>query len=443
MTPCRGNSSSIDKACSTILMKWLTRYRIKEFFRTSNWMSPLLSLGFALILVPLSRILEQKTQWTLFHFDPEGARSILGALSGAMLTFILFLYTMLLLAVQIASAQLTPRVITGVFGRRSTRLAAGIFIFSFIYCVAILGRIREPVPQLPVFLAIAFCLFSIMIFLYFVDFTAKSLRPISVMARISHIGQQVIEEVYPLVWEGPSPPPPPAQLPKDKTPSRFAFPGKSGVLLALDTEFLKKLAVRHDGLIELVPRVGESISRGDTLFNLFEGASKIPPKKLMASVFIGSERTIAQDPAFAFRMIVDISIRALSPAINDPTTAVLGLDQIQQLLLQVGNRRLRDEGIYDEAGKLRLLVPTPNWEDFVRLGIREIRWYGADSFQINRRLKAMLEDLMKRLPKERLAALEAELKLLNISVEKQFLEREDRELAAEPDFQGFGGMAHH
>jgi uncharacterized membrane protein len=142
-------------------------------------------------------------------------------------------------------------------------------------------------------------------------------------------------------------------------------------------------------------------------------------------------------------MIVDISIRALSPAINDPTTAVLGLDQIQQLLLQVGNRRLRDEGIYDEAGKLRLLVPTPNWEDFVRLGIREIRWYGADSFQINRRLKAMLEDLMKRLPKERLAALEAELKLLNISVEKQFLEREDRELAAEPDFQGFGGMAHH
>jgi uncharacterized membrane protein len=148
---------------------------------------------------------------------------------------------------------------------------------------------------------------------------------------------------------------------------------------------------------------------------------------------------MAQDPAFAFRMIVDISIRALSPAINDPTTAVLGLDQIQQLLLQLGKRRLKDEGIYDDSGKLRMLVRTPNWEDFVCLGIREIRWYGADSFQINRRLKAMLEDLMKRLPQERLAPLVIESQLLDRSAEKNFPEPDDRERAGEADNQGFGG----
>jgi uncharacterized membrane protein len=148
---------------------------------------------------------------------------------------------------------------------------------------------------------------------------------------------------------------------------------------------------------------------------------------------------MAQDPAFAFRMLVDIAIRALSPAINDPTTAVLSLDQIQLLLFQVGIRRLKDEGIYDEAKKLRLLIGTPNWEDFVHLSMREVRWYGANSFQVSRRLKAMLVHLMKQLPEERLPALERELQLLNGSTEKNFPDPGDREQAEIADFQGLGG----
>ena len=101
---------------------------------------------------------------------------------------------------------------------------------------------------------------------------------------------------------------------------------------------------------------------------------------------------------------------------------------------------MNDEVIFDEAVKLRILVSTPNWEDYVCLGIREIRWYGADSFQINRRLRAMLEDLMERLPAERLPELEKELELLHRSAERNFLELEDRIQAEEADLQGFGGM---
>jgi Predicted membrane protein len=421
-------------------MNWLTRYRIKEFFRSSYWFFPLLGVALALIFAPLTRFIDKKITFPFLNYDVEGARAILGVFAGAMLTFTLFLFTMLLLAVQIASAQLTPRVIAGVFRRSSTRLAAGIFLFTFIYCLAVLGRIREPPPQLQVFLAILFGLLSIGAFLYLVDYFAKALRPISMLTRVAEEGGQVIREVYPHFLEGPAPRIPSVQLIQERKFVPVLFGGKSGVLVDFDLEGLKNLAIRYEGVIELVPQVGDFISKEDLLFRLYDGAVQIPHKKLKSTVTLGSERTMAQDPAFAFRMIVDISIRALSPAINDPTTAVLGLDQIQQLLLQLGKRRLKDEGIYDDSGKLRMLVKTPNWEDFVCLGIREIRWYGTDSFQINRRLRAMLEDLMKRLPPERLPALEMEAKLLNRSVEKSFLEPEDRKRAEEADHQGFGGV---
>lgn len=423
-------------------MNWLARYRFKEFFRSSYWFFPLLGVVLALIVAPISRYIDEKNDWAFFNYNVEGARAILGVLSGAMLTFTLFLFTMLLLAVQIASAQLTPRVIAGVFGKGSTRLAAGIFLFSFTYCLAVLGRIGDSVPQLQVTLGILFGLSSIGTFLYLVDFSAKSLRPISVLSKIAENARKVIKEVYPRYVEGPARPVPSVQLIQGKEFRSICLNLQSGVLLDIDIEGLKKLATQYEGVIELVPQVGDFVSNEGPLFRLYEGATKIPQKKLLSTVAFGSERTMAQDPAFAFRMIVDISIRALSPAINDPTTAVLGIDQIQQLLFQLGKRRLKDEGIFDDSGKLRLLVRTPNWEDFVCLGVREIRWYGADSFQINRRLKAMLEDLMKRLPAERLPALEIEAQLLDRSTEKYFPEPEDRKRASEADLQGFGGVVH-
>jgi len=424
-------------------MSWLTRYQLKEFFRSSYWLFPLLGMILAMIAAPLSRLLDMQTRWSLFNYDAEGARAILGVLSGAMLTFTLFLFTMLLLAVQIASAQLTPRVISGVFASRPTRLAGGVFLFAFIYCLAILSRIQEPVPQLPVSLGIAFSVFGIGTFLYLVNFSAQSLRPISVLAQIAEGGHKVIEAVYPLLLEGPAPPKASVHLVREKGSCSVSLSAKSGVLLALDLEGLKNLAVRYDGVIALVPQVGDFISKGSALFHLYGGASQIPLKKLQGALALGSERTTTQDPAFALRMVVDISIRALSPAINDPTTAVLGLDQIQRLLLHLGKRRLRHEEIYDEGGNLRMLVRTPNWEDFVRLGVREIRWYGGDSFQIHRRLRALFEDLMKQLPQERLPALELELQLLTRSAESKFSEPEDRRTAAESDYQGFGGGVSH
>ena len=146
-----------------------------------------------------------------------------------------------------------------------------------------------------------------------------------------------------------------------------------------------------------------------------------------------------QDPEFAFRIIVDIAAKALSPAINDPTTAVLALDQIHRLLRALGERQLDTGQIHDEAGRLRLAYRTPDWEDFVGLAITEIRQFGRDSIQIVRRMRAMLENLIDTVPPDRAGLLRAELELLDRGVERDFRDPEDRVRASSADSLGVGG----
>jgi len=111
---------------------------------------------------------------------------------------------------------------------------------------------------------------------------------------------------------------------------------------------------------------------------LHGGAAAADDRVLRGAVVFGPERTIEQDGTFAFRVIVDIAIKVLSRAINDPTTAVLAIDQLHRLLRAVGLRHLHDDLIKDEAGKVRVVFRTPDWEDFVQLSCREIRLYGAE-----------------------------------------------------------------
>src|SRR5262249_11784248 len=146
-----------------------------------------------------------------------------------------------------------------------------------------------------------------------------------------------------------------------------------------------------------------------------------------------------QDPSFVFRVIVDVASRALSPAVNDPTTAVFALDQIHNLLRSIGTRQLDEGRIVDLTGKVRVIYRTPNWEDFVRLAGAEIRLFGAQSIQIVRRLRAMLEDLIATLPASRTTLLRDELALLQRSAQRLFAEPEDRALADTSDRQGVGG----
>ena len=146
-----------------------------------------------------------------------------------------------------------------------------------------------------------------------------------------------------------------------------------------------------------------------------------------------------QDPTFAFRIAIDIALRALSPAINDPTTAVLAIDQLHRMLRMVGKRHLRTDEISDKSGKLRLIFRTPNWEDFVHLAFSEIRSCGSNNLQIVRRLRAMIQNLLQTLPAHRHPALHQEMSLLEREIERNFSYPEELALARIADTQGLGG----
>jgi uncharacterized membrane protein len=421
-------------------MRWIQRYRISTFLRSTSWLVPLGSLALAVALLPILRRIDQAAGWTLFGFGLDGARALLAMLAASMLSLLVFVLSALLIAVQVASAQLTSRLIASTFLRdRPVKFTIGLVVFTFMLSIGVLGRSEESVLQLSTAICIVASLASIALFLFLVDYAIKALRPVSVFERVAAAGFRVLEDVYPHGLEEevdrrrstrPSTPAPP-----DRT---IHHAGDSAVLLAADFRWLSQVAVAARGLVDLVPRVGEFIAVGEPLFLLYGGAADVDDRSLRAALAFGGERTLEQDPTFAFRILVDVAERALSPAINDPTTAVLAIDQIHRLLRATGRRRLDTEAILDETGTCGVAFHTPEWEDYVTLAVSEIRQYGATSLQVVRRLRAMLENLIESLPPVRRTPLEVQLQLLGRAVERAFPDEEDRALAGAADPQGLG-----
>jgi uncharacterized membrane protein len=265
-------------------------------------------------------------------------------------------------------------------------------------------------------------------FIYLIDYAARLLRPVSIVWRLGEEGLKVIEQVYPMRIKGrhvPTVPHPPFG-----SPERILFHvGTSAIMVAADIDTLRREAVRMGGIVEFAHQIGDFIAVGEPLMLLHGGA---------ATAGDGPERTIEQDATFGFRVIFDIAIKALSRAINDPTTAVLAIDQLHRLLRAVGLRHLHDDVIKDQAGKVRLVLRTPNWEDFVQLSCREIRLYGAENYQVARRMRAMLSNLLTTLPEARHPTLLLELNLLDRTLEKLAMLAEDLAFAKEADLQGLG-----
>jgi uncharacterized membrane protein len=201
---------------------------------------------------------------------------------------------------------------------------------------------------------------------------------------------------------------------------------------------LVDLAAEAGALVEVVVAVGDTISESTPMLRVVNARAAIDELRLRRCVALGVERTFDQDPKYALRLLVDIGIRALSPAINDPTTAVQALDQIGDLLLRLGRRQLEIGAFHDERGELRVIVPFPTWDDFLRLAFGEIASYGATSVQVMRRMLALIGDLAAALPSERRGGLDEWHARLRRSVALNFPDAEHRRAALSEDRQGLG-----
>ena len=420
-------------------MTRIQRYRFHRLLQSSSWLLPLLAMAAAVVLHQLLWWLDARTRWAWAGFSPDGARGIVGVIATSMLTFMVFTYSMILLGVQIAGAQLSPRVIDVVMKDRVLKWCLGLFVFAFTYSACVLGRIEDVVPQLPMVMVSLGCLLSISAFLYLVDYMMRILRPAGILVRVAAVATSVIEDIYPYpLAESERVRSEQSSLPVGEASRTVCHRGSSGVLQGLDGRGLMEIAHRNRCTIRLAQQVGDFVTKDEPLIHIYDGGQGVDDDELHQSVALGMERTMQQDPTLAFRIIVDIASRALSPAINDPSTAVLALDQIHRLLRIVGKRYLGDGTLRDEEGVVRLILPTPNWEDFVSLGMSEIRLFGGSSLQIVRRLRAMIENLLAVLPEQRHPALHEQLKLLDRAVERNFADPVDRAYAGMSDYQGVG-----
>ena len=420
-------------------MRWNQRYGLRNYLKSSLWIVPFIAIPLELIITRLVHGLDAWLGWSLLGLSVTGAKTLLEAFVTVTLSFVVFTFGSLLVAIQVASAQMTPRIIATTLLRNPVvKYTVGLFLFTMMFALSAQNFMDQEVHQLVMLLATLLGILSFAAFLFLIDYASRLLRPISILAHIGSDGLTVIQSLY------PSP-----TLPSDVHPGESLDLGPpdrtieqkmaSGIALAVNLKKLASVAERSDGVIEFVPQVGDFVSDGEPLFNLYGGARLIDDESLLALVAFGSERTLDQDPTFAFRIVVDMAIRALSPAINDPTTAVLAVDQLHRMLRMVGSRHLRTDKILNGSGQLRVVFRTPNWEDFIHLAFSEIRSCGSNNLQIVRRLRAMIENLIQTLPAHRHAVLLQELSLLDREIAKKFVYPEELALARIGDAQGLGG----
>ena len=425
---------------------WSRLYAIRSYVNSSLWIVPFVAVVAETVLVNAA---SAGIDWLVAtgRLDAEsvtvnsslaGVRSMFDTIVSATLSFLVFTFGSLLVAIQVAGGQYTPRVIATVLLRDNVvRACVGLFVVTLLFSIRTLRTMTDTVSLASFSLGVLLGFASVVTFLFLIDYAARMLRPVSIVARVGEMGLAVIRSVYQAPTGRPHPAPASAKL---QAPDRVvANTLSSGSVLAVQLDQLVELARRAGGVIEFVPQVGDFVAADEPLFALHGSASAIKDARLMSAVALGVERTIEQDPTFAFRVLVDIAVKALSAAINDPTTAVLAIDQLHRLLRRVGLQDLRGEELRDATGALRVIFRTPNWEDYVNLACTEIRHCGVGSIQIPRRLRAMLENLMQTLPPHRHGELRQQLALLDRSVEDFYKIPEDLALARIGDSQGLGG----
>jgi uncharacterized membrane protein len=316
----------------------------------------------------------------------------------------------------------------------------GVFTATFLYALILLAWVdREASGKVPLISGwgvFALLLASIGLFIALIE-RLGTLQVNRMLIFTGDQGRKAIDELYPL--NGPpgsgKDAPRLERLPLTQT---LTHVGRPQVIQAIRVPAMMEQAKNADAMIEMVAAVGDTVLELTPLLRVRGARQPLAEGALMDCVELGDERTFQQDPKYAVRILVDIAIKALSPAINDPTTAVQALDHIEDLLLRLGRRRL-DNGVYhDSTGQIRLVVPFPTWDDFLRLGLEEIRAYGAESVQVMRRMNALINVLTEVLPPERHEALERWKQRLRATIAKSFTDQAEQRDASVADRQGLG-----
>jgi uncharacterized membrane protein len=368
------------------------------------------------------------------------AMGICGAVASGMIALTGIVFSLAFIMVQFSATAYSPRLVLWVARDPVVSHALGIFISTFLYALIMLGWIDRnasgKVPLISSWLVFALLLASMAVFIALVE-RIGLLKVSRMLIFTGNHGRKAIQELY-----SPEPPGPAKTEQEDfrKMPvtGTVIYTGRPQVIQAVRVPLLVTLASEADAVVEVTAAIGDSVVEMAPLLRAYGGHQKPDEAALQRCVETGDERTFEQDPKYAIRLIVDIAIKALSPAINDPTTAVQALDQIEDLLLRLGRCHLEIGHYRDGQGALRLVIPFPAWDDFLLLALDEIRFCGASSVQVTRRLMALIKNLLAVLPAERHAALRHWERRVQSTILRTFEDVEEKKEASVADRQGLG-----
>jgi len=314
-------------------VNWSLRYAIKSHILSAVWIAPVIALALEQLTFRIAYVHQIDFGYIPgFVTGRDGTIALTDYVIASSIAFIVFTFSSLIVAIQVASGQLTPRIIaTALLRDNVIRSSVALFVYALLLAIAVKTRV-DTIPRFLVSMTAVLGLISVLVFMFLIDYAARLLRPVSIVWRIAQQGLRVIDDVYPNPI--PVPPLPAPSLEKlGATTRTILHRGNSAIVIAVNLKALLAAAKKADVAIEVVPRVGDFVAGGEPLFQLRgAGSSAIDDRFLRGQVALGRERTIEQDSTFAFRVVVDIAIKALSPAINDPTTAVIAIDQLQRLL---------------------------------------------------------------------------------------------------------------
>ena len=398
----------------------MNRAKLLHRLRSSLWFIPLLYAVLGLAVSVLTMYVDQRTDYELVSMDfiggPDAALAILGTVAASMVSLLATVLAITMVVVQLAMAQFSPRIVQTFLQDRPSQNAIGLFVATFVVAMLSMRGVQvgdDPVvPGFSVLVVFMLVVVDIVVLVNYIHHIGRSLRVSALIELVGDNTRTLLDKTYPHTVEL-------GQDQRSEDP-HLVHADKSGVLSLIGHEHLVQLATEVGCTIEVVPALGQFVPAGSPLVRLRGvSAAEVDLARLRGALQLSMERTLEQDVAFGLRMLVDMGIKALSESpFADPTTTVQVIDRVHDVMRQLARRELPDGVRYDGSGVARLLVPSMDWQAYVRLAFEELRLAGSGSLQVSRRLRASLEDLVEFAPPDRRAALSDQLELLHASTER-------------------------
>jgi uncharacterized membrane protein len=382
-----------------------------DALRTQLWPLPVLAVAAAVALgVALPALdsgidgqLPDSVGVLLFSGGAEAARAVLQSIAGSLITVTSLTFSLTVVTLQLASSQFSPRLLRTFTADRFVHGTLALFLAAFAFALTVLRSVRGEtngstafVPEISVTVAFALAIASVVGLVLFLAHLTREIRVETMMRRVDGETRDTIDRVFPKdrPLAGPPPIPRPGGLPITAT--------SSGFLTSLDKDALLAAAVNSRAVVRVDREPGSSLVEGvpfATAWPLETGAGLGPDAReelcrdVNAAVATGFERTSVQDVGFGFRQLVDVAARALSPGINDPTTAVHVLGHLSALLCRLVDRDPGPESVSDDDGQVRVVLSLPGLPALMDLAINQARNYGAGDPDVARRLLDLLHEV--------------------------------------------------